>query len=58
MPAYKVLEITQNDLGPGHLEVANALNNVGWLEQSQGDYVKARQQFSRALKIIEACPRT
>lgn len=53
-PAYKVLEITQNDLGPEHPEVAAALNNIAWIEQSQGDYVKARQKFSRAFKIIEA----
>lgn len=53
-PAYKVLDITQQDLGPESLEVASALNNIGWLEQSRGDYVKARQQFNRSLKIIEA----
>jgi Tfp pilus assembly protein PilF len=40
-------------LGPTHPEVANSLNNLGWLYYDQGKYADAEPLLQRALNIFE-----
>src|SRR6266550_2951792 len=47
------LELCQKALGPDHRGTAIALNNLGLMYRSIGDYAKAEPLFKRALKITE-----
>jgi CHAT domain-containing protein/Tfp pilus assembly protein PilF len=40
--------------GTKHGQYAKALNDLGWLMQSRGDYVRARQLYEQALAVEQA----
>ena len=45
--------LTRIALGPGHLQVAASLNNLGELYRAQGKYTEAEPLYKRALAIAE-----
>jgi tetratricopeptide (TPR) repeat protein len=48
----KVLEIREAQLGPEHIEVANALNNLGNYHRNRAEYAVAESLYARALAIL------
>jgi tetratricopeptide (TPR) repeat protein len=48
-----VLEISEEALGPNHLDVAAALDHLAKLYRVQGKYKEAMPLYSRALDIRE-----
>ena len=46
--------LLEQDLGPSHAKVANALSNLGNVHISLRDVASARECFERALAIKEA----
>ncbi|MGH9837545.1 MAG: tetratricopeptide repeat protein [Blastocatellia bacterium] len=51
--AERALEIREKSLGPEHIEVAAALNNLAAVYSAQGDYAKAETLHQRVLTIRE-----
>jgi tetratricopeptide (TPR) repeat protein len=51
--AKKVADLAAESFGEDHIEYAKALNNLGWNQQTAGDYKSARTSFEKALKIYE-----
>ena len=51
--AERVLSLREQELGPMHPDVAAALNGLGELEYSKGEYRKAEPHYLRALEIRE-----
>ena len=51
--AQEFLELTEKTLGPDQPGTATALNNLGALYYSLGNYTKAESLYQRALKIDE-----
>jgi CHAT domain-containing protein/Tfp pilus assembly protein PilF len=49
--AQQAVELSQKIYGTKHPEHAQALNNLGWLLQSKGDYSGARKTFEHAIEI-------
>ena len=52
--AQQAVEASRKIYGTKHPEHAQALNNLGWLLQSKGDYTGARNAFERAIEIQES----
>ncbi|MCH8041250.1 MAG: CHAT domain-containing protein [Nitrospinae bacterium] len=53
VPARRVLELSEEALGPDHPDVAFALNVLGLLYHDLGDYAQAEPLYRRALAIDE-----
>ena len=51
--AERALEIREKSLGPEHIEVAAALNNIAAIYSAQGDYAQAEPLYQRVLTIRE-----
>ncbi len=51
--SQKAARLAQEQFGNQHIEYAKALNNLGWHEQTTGDYKRARHDFDSAVKIYE-----
>ena len=51
----QALEIRQHQLGDGHPQVAEILNNLGVLSYEQGHYLESEAFFLQALEIRERC---
>lgn len=52
--AHQAVDLSQKLYGSKHPEHAQALNNLGWLLQSKGDYTGARKAFEQAIEIQES----
>jgi CHAT domain-containing protein/Tfp pilus assembly protein PilF len=50
----EALEIREEKLGPGHVDTAEAQNDLAALHYHQAEYEKAEVLYNRALKILEA----
>jgi len=50
----QVLKIQEKLLGPGHLDLAQTLNNLGVLRHTQGRHAEAEAFYLWALEICEA----
>jgi tetratricopeptide (TPR) repeat protein len=51
--AQKALQVAEQNVGPGHPDVATSLNNLAGLYDTQGDYARAEPLMKRALAIWE-----
>jgi len=49
----RALNMLENSVGPGHVNVATVLNNLAVLYRKQGNYTEAEPLYGRALAIIE-----
>jgi len=49
----KALEIRENQLGPGDIQVARSLMSLAWLFERQGKYPEAEEYCQRSLEIWE-----
>ncbi len=48
----KALQIRREELGPGHADTAETLNDLAALHYHQANYQKAEELYERALKIL------
>lgn len=57
-PAGKLLhgafELRREHLGPGHLETANSVHDLGWLAEKTGDWREAEARYREALALRRA----
>jgi len=51
--AKKALEVAEDNVGPGHPDVATSLNNLAMIYNAQGQYAQAEPLLKRALAIWE-----
>jgi serine/threonine-protein kinase len=51
--ALRAVELVAKDLGPDHPDVAFALDALGGIDYDAGRFAEAREDYRRALKILE-----
>ena len=51
--AQLVVELTEKEFGPNHIEVVTPLNNLATVQEQLGEYPAAEGNYRRSIKILE-----